>query len=660
MYEHDLLHRILKIAVRETRPGTARADAIVSWCHNHGKFLGLPKLSGEDEKAKKKKNRKKHNKRKDTERSLPWKRLCAALDELEKGEEAKPLAAVAVADRLATLLSLEERDGRLLGTVICMRWVSRIASLVYRLRSNGMDEKMLAAELTGFDTADAVSQSAIVRLGLVTIEANRDGVTSFYMSDAVQRALEHDPSCEQGLIETLIGPRAETCLGLADFEGLGEPVNLVSRILKGAVESRAEGVNILLYGPPGTGKTELAKALAASVKSDLHAVGEVDDYGDEPNRWDRVTALKVAQRILANRKDAVLLFDEMEDLIGDARPMNGGAFFTSRNGSKVFVNRMFEGNPVPTIWTTNTIENIDPAYLRRMSYVLKMDVPSDRARQRIVKRIADTEGGNLSDKSIDRLCSMAPEVVTVARTAIRTANLAKGGEREIGAVADALVSGVRHGRRSTRYYATDGSLDLELYQSSTAIGDLVKQLARPDAPLDFSLLLTGPPGTGKTALAHHVAKALDRPLVIKRVSDVVSKWVGETEKNIADAFAEAADNGEVLLFDEIDSLLFDRATANRSWEVSQVNELLTWMDHHPMPFIAATNHGAKLDPAAMRRFVFKLELEALPARKAAHAYRWFFGRKPPKSLSEIEGLTPGDFAVVGPPIAVCRRRCEAS
>ena len=102
----------------------------------------------------------------------------------------------------------------------------------------------------------------------------------------------------------------------------------------------------------------------------------------------------------------------------------------------------------------------------------------------------------------------------------------------------------------------------------------------------------------------------------------------------------------MLLFDEVDSLLRDRSDARQSWEVTQVNELLTWMDSHPLPFVAATNHPRRLDPAALRRFVFKLELEPLSAEAAARAFARFFGTEAPAALSELLGLTPGDFAVV--------------
>jgi hypothetical protein len=123
-------------------------------------------------------------------------------------------------------------------------------------------------------------------------------------------------------------------------------------------------------------------------------------------------------------------------------------------------------------------------------------------------------------------------------------------------------------------------------------------------------------------------------------------WVGGTEANIATAFAEARNNGAVLLFDEADSLLLDRADAQRSWEITQVNELLTWMDSHPLPFIAATNFARRLDPAALRRFVFKIELQSLPPVLLRRAFEQFFDRSAPSGLEALQGLTPGDFAVV--------------
>jgi hypothetical protein len=74
--------------------------------------------------------------------------------------------------------------------------------------------------------------------------------------------------------------------------------------------------------------------------------------------------------------------------------------------------------------------------------------------------------------------------------------------------------------------------------------------------------------------------------------------------------------------------------------------LLTWLDRHPLPVVAATNHAQRLAPATLRRFVFKLELRALSGTKVEQAFVRFFGMGPPASLALLQGITPGDLAVV--------------
>ena len=101
-----------------------------------------------------------------------------------------------------------------------------------------------------------------------------------------------------------------------------------------------------------------------------------------------------------------------------------------------------------------------------------------------------------------------------------------------------------------------------------------------------------------------------------------------------------------LVFDEADSLLVDRRGAERSCEVSQVNEILTWMESHPLPFACTTNFGEHLDPATLRRFVFKVALDYLAPAQAEAAFRTHFGFAPPVVITSLTALTPGDFAVV--------------
>ncbi|MYF71249.1 MAG: AAA family ATPase, partial [Proteobacteria bacterium] len=161
-----------------------------------------------------------------------------------------------------------------------------------------------------------------------------------------------------------------------------------------------------------------------------------------------------------------------------------------------------------------------------------------------------------------------------------------------------------------------------------------------------SLCLSGPPGTGKSAFVRHLAERAGLEVAHKRASDLLSMWVGGTEAAIAGAFAEAREGRLFLVFDEAESLLADRRGAGHSWELSQVNEMLTWMESHPLPFACTTNYAERLDPATLRRFDFKVALDYLSREQASAAFRLFFKLDPPPGLSELSGVTPGDFTLV--------------
>jgi transitional endoplasmic reticulum ATPase len=553
----------------------------------------------------------------------------------------------ALVDRAAEALRLDPVDAGLLWCVVAADRLTLPGALAGLLAAHRIEPLTLFGQLNGSPPAEVlrrVRRGDLDRLGLVALTLARDGMTSVAPSWSLNRLLDRAAGDDESVTELLMGRTQSVSLTLDAFRPFAREADLIARLLRGALAGREQGINILLYGPPGTGKTELARTLVAEAGGTLFSVGEADEDGEEPNRWDRVTAYRMAQRVAERREMTALLFDEMEDLIGDARPGRDD-YFERRDGSKIFINRLLETNAAPTIWTTNALGNVDPAILRRMSFVLKLDYPSPASAQAMLARLAAEENVDVSGDALSGLANRAPQTGTVLRTALKTGRIAGGGEADAALVAGALVTALRGGKKLPAGEG-DGLIDLSLYEADRDIGALVERLASDATPDDFSLLLTGPPGTGKTALAAHLARRLDRPLIVKRASDLLSKWVGETEQLIAQSFEEAVQRGGVLLFDEVDSLLFDRSTARNSWEVTQVNELLTWFERHPLPFIAATNHGQRLDPAALRRFVFKLDLRQLSREKAAQAYARFFGHEAPEGLARLSGITPGDLHVV--------------
>jgi len=577
---------------------------------------------------------------------LSWDRLPGLADAIETREPDPAL--FASTDAASDLLAFDPFERELLRVVAAFDRLPRLALFRSRLLGSGEDLLALAGRLAGADRSDAARRarrSSPLALGLLfgggadCHGGGRDVGVDWRFAKVLDAGFTEPGE----LIDALAGLRQQAALTAEDFAEQAEPFRLLARLLAGALRRGALGVNVLIYGPPGTGKTEFARTLAAEIGASLYAVGEVDPEGEEPSRSDRLSALRRSQRLLARRGDALLLFDEMEDLFSEA------SIFASRGerpgASKIFVNRLLEGNQVPTIWTSNAIDAVDPAHLRRMSYILRMAYPNPKARARIVARVAEAEGMEEARSGLDTLLPAEEGTAGLARAALRSAALAGGGAQDAEAVGRSLILGLRGGR-ALAPGPSGAALDLALYEADRPIAALLDRIAAPGAPADVSLLLTGPPGTGKTALAACLAERLDRPLVVKRASDLLSAWVGETEAKIADAFAEARDAGSVLLFDEADSLLLDRAGAQRSWEISQVNELLTWMDLHKLPFVAATNFARRLDPAALRRFVFKVELMPLSPALMERAWARFFGGAAPAGLARIVGLTPGDFALV--------------
>lgn len=168
------------------------------------------------------------------------------------------------------------------------------------------------------------------------------------------------------------------------------------------------------------------------------------------------------------------------------------------------------------------------------------------------------------------------------------------------------------------------------------------------------LCLYGPPGTGKTAYGRWLAEQMGIPILVKRASDLMSKWVGDNEKNIALAFRQAEQEKSILMIDEVDSFLRDRRGAEQGWQVNLVNEMLTQMEAFSGVFIASTNLMGGLDQAALRRFDLKVKFNFLRTEQAWELLLRHCNEMkivaPTQELrarvNRMHELTPGDFAAV--------------
>ena len=454
------------------------------------------------------------------------------------------------------------------------------------------------------------------------------------------------------LLRNEIKRSAPAQLKLKDYPSLAAHLDILRPYLKHSLQQRSAGVNILLHGQPGTGKTELARLLAQLNHCQLYEVASQDGDGDALHSQHRLNAYRAAQHFFANH-DSMLVFDEVEDIFSEAAE----GFFSQKSAlaskNKAWINQILEHNSIPTLWISNSINRMDPAFVRRFDFVIEVPLPSKAQRVKLLKRYSK---GLLDKHTLQGLASqeqLSPAVIERAAHVVTSiADTLENPAQAMQLLIDSTLKSQGYAcALPTQQPATEQlydpafiSADVDLAALSTGL------IAHPNA----RLCLYGPPGTGKTAYGHWLAKQLGKPLLLKRASDLLAPYVGQNEQNIAQAFQQAKAQNAVLMIDEVDSFLSDRRGAQRSWEVSMVNEMLTQMESFSGIFIASTNLMDGLDQAALRRFDLKAKFDFLTTQQV-----WLLFCRYSKQLglshrqkdlqqqlATLEYLTPGDFAAV--------------
>lgn len=576
-------------------------------------------------------------------------------------------------DALSSLLQLNKAERALLLYGTLARYQRDLRSLLVEFKVNNAPEAYAAiAEVAGVN-ANEVGEalragSRLERIGLVENLISEHNITDLAdlmkVSEKLPPVLMREYRDHNELMAVFTRPSAKSDLTLNDFDFVGEDAQVLCTLLCNAVHRKENGVNVLLYGPPGTGKTELAKVAAQAAGLELFEVEYADRDGNSLSGRDRYRSLQIAQVFLKGSAQAALLFDEVEDVFPPisseaaqmmARAEQVVAPPSASVSGKAWVNQILETNPVPTIWVTNRIEQIDPAFRRRFAYHLELKSPPPGAREGLVRKTL--EGVQVSDAFVAKLTERKGLTPAQIRTAVRFAGLthAEGAamegliERQLRNADQAL--GTRAYDAGTRRSVTTYDLDMLNVESRFEITRIVQALkVRGHGTLCFY----GAPGTGKTALAEHIARSLDRPLLVKQASDLMSKFVGETEQNMAGMFREAENEKAVLLLDEADSFLQDRRGAQRTYEVTEVNEMLQGMERFAGIFVCTTNLMDRIDQAALRRFTFKIKFKPLTlAQREKMFMTEVLGGDSSRltsdaraRLAKLDQLCPGDFAAV--------------
>jgi AAA+ superfamily predicted ATPase len=462
-------------------------------------------------------------------------------------------------------------------------------------------------------------QAPLRSLGLIEV-ADGDCDLEDYVqpSDLFKEVLDTAPGSVGDLLAMLIEPAPPAAWTLPDFPHLSAASRQLGTVLAQAATTGTVGVNALLYGDPGTGKTELARAVAADHGLRAWQVRSADEEGEGLTRNGRLSAYLLAQRLLARRRDALLIFDEVEDVFASADDLLALLRGHTTGRQKGWTNRILENNPVPAIWITNNTDSMDPAFLRRFLLPVACPLPPRTVRRQMAERHLGACG--LSPSYLDELAAdaaLTPAQLGAARQlqALRPDTAPEQAVSEGVAALRTLLHGAPAPRQ--RPAATEFDIAFLNLDGTIAPGALVRALHRRGRG---SLCFYGPPGTGKTAFAEVLAAALDRELIARQASDLLSPYIGETEQNLARLFRNSDPSQTVLLLDEVDSFLSDRRQARHAWERTQVNELLQQMERYPGIFIAATNLMSGIDPAALRRFDFKLHFRSLAPTQRVRRY----------------------------------------
>lgn len=562
-------------------------------------------------------------------------------------------------DKLGEIVGLNPVEKKLLGFSVLVHAEPILESAVDLM---GSDLSGFAVQrplsqilnLTEQSVQDALSRNGkLFQSGLLTIE-QRSRYDLKQLLDLLTPTFHARMVVPQtdirNLVEGFVKPATEGKVALERFSHIDNLVSMVREYLQQSLSTGKAGANVLIYGPPGTGKSQLARAVVQDMGLKLLEISPTNLAGSAVAPIRRIRNYRIAQSFYGNSSN-VLLFDEVEEVftqMGTDRSDDETSI-----PQKSFLNALLESSKIPTIWIANSIGAFDRAYLRRFDICIEMPVPNRSTRLAMLK---DAFKGAVSDTLVDTIAqhdkvspALIHQVAEVSAALTSNDTVAKREECVVTLLNQKLRA---QDSKEVHYKTADTAgrllFDLSLLHCSEDLGQIVERLKTTKVG---RLCLYGPPGTGKTAFGKWVAQSLDLPHMVVGGSTLRGRYVGDTEKNIANAFTLAKADRAVLQLDEVDTFLADRSRPMQEHEVAHINEMLVQMENYEGVFIASTNLMDNLDDAALRRFDLALKFNYLKPE----AVLVLFGRCAAQlgfdatdanligRLQQLRGLTPGDF-----------------
>ena len=468
----------------------------------------------------------------------------------------------------------------------------------------------------------------------------------------------------EAMARAVLQPFASNSQVVLEWPHLSTESSLLVGALNSALASKQAGINILLHGAPGTGKTEFAHHLCTQLQCAAYAIATEDTEGDEANRSARLASLQLSQRLAGDSSRTLLVLDEAEDIFQNHYDNPWAQLLGKRDSEgKGWTNQLLENNKHPVIWISNKISHLDPAYLRRFAYVMAFETPPLTQRLAMAQQHLAPSGA--SDELLHRLSKNALLTPAMLHSAARFAALARA-DTSFMAVDDVVTHHINNQMKA--HGLRDGSAVPELVtrfdtrylnvKGQTPAEQVAVSLVRT---LRGGAVFSGPPGTGKTQFAAHIADRANLELLYRTASDINSMWFGESERNVAKLFDNCDTSRQMILLDEADTLLMARSSDANRPERAVTAEFLRRLEAFKGIFICATNHSDMLDPALMRRFVFRLDFLPLTLDQRIHMFVEVALKQSASlkgcampvldpitthQLGKLDRLTAGDFANV--------------
>jgi SpoVK/Ycf46/Vps4 family AAA+-type ATPase len=485
-------------------------------------------------------------------------------------------------------------------------------------------------------------------------------------------------SSDMPLVNRYFKKNKEDSLPWAFFGSLGEKHGaLIKQMIAGRSQNR--GINILLYGEPGTGKTSFAQALSIELGYSAYMIAQTDDHENEKlSKTFRLAAVQVCDSQV-DQKKSIMIVDEADKMLeggmGGYMEMLMGC--TSGSGDKGEINDILDTLKTPCIWITNSrASQLDPSNRWRFDYSIRFDKLTHAQRKMIWRNVVDKYrlDGIVTDAMLESFAARYEVNAGGISLAVRNLSDMFASGTAPATETESLLKRILEPHckllnikddAARMVVAQDYSLEglnikgnMKLEQIVLAVQRFqTEQGAEGTKGVDrprMNLLLSGPPGTGKTEFVKYLGSTLNTRVVTRMGIDLLDKYLGGTEQNIKQAFDEASREKAILFLDEIDGMIQSRERAQMSWEVTQVNELLHQMENFDGILIGATNFVVNLDPATLRRFPFKLEFDCLENTGKEIFFARMFGAMGMAGLSPadqrrlqaISSVTPGDFRTV--------------